>query len=208
MRFTTILPALFLALFACSHTPSTSVQSPPAPETIPAKKAEVKTLTSPSLQTLTDKVWSLSLPSTFVRNVAPNGWLDADDQTNGMSVFLTFSEFAGDQMQAAQALAMSMAAHEVDVESIKPGSFAGQDNAIVLLANKDTSKGTVHFHSWSSIVDGHIYNLGCIVLPTSPDVVAAEKICGMVAASVKLNPLPPTQSDEKAPSVSGSMGDK
>jgi hypothetical protein len=203
MRLITILPALLLALSACSHASNTAVQPPPM-QTAPAKKAE---LLGSRQQTFTDKAWSLSLPSTFVRNVSRDGWLDADDKTNGMSVFLSFSEFGGDQMQAAQALAMSMAAHEVDVQSIKPGSFAGQDDAIVLVASKDTSKGTIHFKSYSSIVDAHIYNFGCIVFPTSPDVDAAGKVCDMAAASVKLNPLPPAQSDERTPSVSGSVGE-
>jgi hypothetical protein len=186
MQFRTILSALFLAICAC--TPC--IQQPSAP----IRKVEVQTPTVPgasSLQTFSDKVWSLSLPRTFVRNPTQTStWLDADDKTNNTNISFFFTPVDGNQTWAMEIIIRFMVSHQMKVKSISLGSFVGRDDAIVVAAEKETSEGTIYLRSWSSIIDDHIYTLGCIIFPTSPNVIAAEQVCDAAAASVKLTPLP------------------
>lgn len=175
-----LAPLLALSLAACaSHT--SVVSTPAVPHLAPATKVA-------AMQTLSDKSWSITLPSDFVRSSADDGMFDAINAERSMAIFIEIAAFDGDIEMGAQQLVMALASHGIDIDSVKPGTMSGMD-AIVLQATKEYPAGLAHFKSYAVFVKGHAYNLGCVIRPPA-DLDASIKICDAAAASVKITPLP------------------
>jgi hypothetical protein len=199
---------------ACSHSGNaTYVQQPPPPKTVVAaaapssapapvvsstKKEVVKTN-----QTYSDTGWSLSVPSTLIRQPDnDSAFIAVSSSEDFMIGFDVMPEPDNDLKEVEMKTLMALSMTEINVDNGVDQKFGGYDGFVVAASKPaNDGSGKLHLKTYVTVTNSYLFGLSCLTKP-SADFDAAMEICDNVAKSVILTPsaLPAiTTNDSPAP---------